>query len=108
MAITIEQRATAANMLSPELARYRALIRRERRRRYLGTAAIGVGATWLVLALLGLFDTASPALALLALALTVLIPAVALLYEAWRQPTLEQTAASLDSLLDNRSGWSRR
>ncbi|MEO8288325.1 MAG: hypothetical protein ABI670_18015 [Chloroflexota bacterium] len=103
MAVTVQQRGSAnANQLAPHLARYRALIRKDRRRRYLGVAAIAVSTIWLVVALLGYFDLAPALLTASAVALTVLIPAGALVYEVMQQPTIEQTASSLDKMLDNK------
>ena len=105
MALTLEQNGgpmATAEVLAPELARYRALIRQDRRQRYLGAAAIAVGVLWLALSLLALFDLASPLMSIAALVLTVALLAGALLYERWRQPTLGQTAVVLDRLLDER------
>lgn len=97
-----QQPAPAALPLAFRLAEYKVLLRKDRRRRYLGMAAIGVGLLWLGLAALYYFDAGFPYALLLGLALTILMPLAALLYESLRQPSTVDTARTLDSLLDNR------
>ena len=91
-----------ATSLAPRLAEYRVLFRKDRRRRYLGLAVVLVGIMWLGLAALAYFDVTSPIALPLGILLTILIPGMALLYEALRQPTSADTARTLDGLLDNR------
>jgi hypothetical protein len=97
----VEQKS-AADLFAPELVRYRARLRRQRRVRYLGWAALAVSVVWLALALLNLFNFASPNLILAGIGLTLAIPGAALLYEAARPADMAATASSLDGLLDNR------
>ncbi len=85
MAVTIGQEGglkSAADQLAPEFIRYRSLIRQDRRRRYLGWAALAVSVVWLALAVLNFFNLASPSMILAGAGLTLLIPGAALLYEA--------------------------
>lgn len=96
------QSAPPTASLAPRLAEYRTLLRKDRRRRYLGIAAVATGVLWLGLAALLYFDAGFPLALPLGILLTVLMPAAALLYEAVRQPTPVDTARTLDSLLDNR------
>ena len=117
MAITIDQQGSMNTVptrpvqpprpapdatLAPRLAKYGAYLRKDRRRRYLGLSAVVIGLLWLALAMLVYFDAGFPLALPLGLVLTLLIPAVALLYEAIRQPTPQETARTLDALLDNR------
>jgi hypothetical protein len=105
LAVTIGQEGelkSAADLLAPEFIRYRTLIRQDRRRRYLGWAALAVSIVWLAISALNFFNLASPSMILAGVGLTLLIPGIALLFEASRTPTLAQTAVSLDRLLDNR------
>jgi hypothetical protein len=94
--------ALEAAKLAPRLAEYRMLLRKDRRRRYLGLAAVGIGLLWLALAALVYFDAGFPLGLPIGAGLTLLLPALALLYEGIRQPTAFDTARTLDALLDNR------
>ncbi len=104
---TPEQAPTQAVQSDPpsldsRLAEYRILLRKDRRRRYLGLAAVGVGLLWLVLAALPYFNAGFSLALPLGIGLSLLMPGMALLYEAIRQPTPFDTARTLDSLLDDR------
>ena len=99
---TAQSPALDATKLGTRLAEYRILLRIDRRRRYLGLAAVGIGTLWLGLAALFFFNAGFPLALPLGLALSALMPALALLYEGIRQPTAVDTARTLDALLDNR------
>ncbi|MGA7730601.1 MAG: hypothetical protein WCD37_04950, partial [Chloroflexia bacterium] len=94
--------APEAAKLAPRLAEYRILLRKDRRRRYLGLSAVGIGLFWFGLAALVYFDAGFPLALPIGAGLTLLLPALALLYEGIRQPTAFDTARTLDALLDNR------
>ena len=88
--------------ISPQLAAYRNQIRRQRRRRYLGIAAVAISAMWLAMALLTYFNLAPGGTIGVGLAVSALVIVAALLYEASRKPGMGETARTLDALLDDR------
>ena len=84
------------------LGGYRARVRGTRRRRYLAISALAVGAVWLLAGLIYYFDLAVPASIPFAIALTVLLPVAALVFEAARKPSLSDTATLIDRRLDDK------
>lgn len=101
MAITYEETG-AADILARQLTAYHALIRRERRVRYVGVAFVGVGFVWFALALLTYINVDVPGGLFIGLALTLLLSAGALLFETITQPSPAQIAQALDKRLDDR------
>ncbi|HYP39277.1 MAG TPA: hypothetical protein VEX13_02870, partial [Chloroflexia bacterium] len=91
-----------ASEIAPRLELYRRRIRQTRRRRYLAMSALGMGTLWVVAALLSYLDLAPAALTSALLGISLLFPVAALALEALRRPSLPQTAAILDSALDNK------
>ncbi len=83
------------------LGGYRRQVRGTRRRRYLAMSALGIGATWLMAALVYYFDLPVPGALPVAIALTFLLPLAALAIEAARTPSLSDTAALIDRRLDD-------
>jgi hypothetical protein len=95
----------APQSVATYLTNYRARIRQDRRRRYLAGAALALGVGWVLLAALVYLDLAPAAWILAGLALTVLLPLAALGVEAYRRPSLVETARLLDGRLDNQQRW---
>jgi hypothetical protein len=95
-------RTSDVSAITPRLELYRRRIRQDRRRRYLAMSALGMGALWVVAALLSYFDLAPAPLTSALLGISLLFPLAAFALEALRRPSLPQTAAILDTALDNK------
>ncbi|HEX9987566.1 MAG TPA: hypothetical protein VGE45_03705 [Chloroflexia bacterium] len=88
--------------ITTQLEVYRRRIRQTRRRRYLAMSALGMGALWVVAALLSYLDLAPAPLTSALLGISLLFPLAAFALETLLRPSLPQTAALLDSALDNK------
>lgn len=97
-----EPAAGDAQLLVSTLQAYRNRLRRDRRRAFIGVAAIGLGVMWVVVAMLYALNMTPGYVFAFCIGLTVTVPFLALLAEVITRPSLRATAGILDSRLDDR------